>query len=210
LLRLDYRVVFPDAIHPLEDIERHVRASGIERTLIAMVGMRASQLNGCLHCVDRYAQNAAALGEDDQRLIEVSTWLESDRFSPRQRAALRWTDLLTMLPLSEDLSEAFDELSQQFQPKEVVALTAAVIAANSWNRLHLGLGEPSGPVAYAEPIPDLTHPRVRKLAARLSELEVELASVREAYRRAVEGHPGPRWYESGTIHPELDDPAIAP
>jgi AhpD family alkylhydroperoxidase len=209
-LRIDYRNVFPEAIHPLDDMERHAQGSGVERRLLELVAMRASQLNGCRHCVDRYATNAAAMGEDAQRLMALGHWQDADGFSARERAALRWSEVLTLLHMTDDSSGAFDELSEQFAPKEIVALTAAIIAANGWNRLHLGLGEPTGPVGYAEPDPALTDPRVRRLAVQLTQLEVELARVREAYRVAVEGPPGPRWYQSGTIHPELDDPAIAP
>jgi AhpD family alkylhydroperoxidase len=210
LLRIDYRAIFPDAIHPLEDLERHVRASGVERKLLEMVEMRASQLNGCRHCVDRHAHNAAAMGESDERIIQVSRWRDADCFSPRERAAFLWTEVLTMLPLGDDSGRAFDEVSEQFEPKEVIAVTGAIIAVNGWNRLHLGLGDPTGPVDYVRADPSLRDPEVRKLATELGRLEAELARVREAYRRAVEGPPGPRWYESGTIHPELDDPVIVP
>jgi AhpD family alkylhydroperoxidase len=212
-LRIDYQTVFPDAIHPLEDLERHVRASGVERKLLELVEMRASQLNGCRHCADGHAHNAAVMGEDDDRLVQVSRWRDSDCFNPRERAALHWSEMLTLLPMGDDdvdVDTAFAELSEQFEPREIVAVTGAVLSANSWNRLHLGLGEPSGMVEYVPPDPSLSDPLVRKLAIELGRLEAELARVREAYRRAVEGPPGPRWYESGSIHPELDDQVIVP
>jgi AhpD family alkylhydroperoxidase len=193
----------------MEDLERHVRASGVERKLLELVEMRASQLNGCRHCVDRHAQNAAEMGANDDQLTDVGRWQESDHFSPRERAALRWSELVTM-PIGDDADKAFDELCQHFDAQEAVVVTAAVISANSWNRLHLALGEPRGPVEYVPPDPALNDPRARELVKELRRLEVELARVREAYRRAVEGPPGPRWYESGTIHPELDDQAIVP
>jgi AhpD family alkylhydroperoxidase len=209
-LRIDYRTVFPDVIHPLEDLERHVRASGVERKLLELVEMRASQLNGCRHCVDRHAQNAAEMDADDDQLTEIGRWQQSDHFSPRERAALRWTELVTMLPMGDDADKAFDELNLHFEAPEIAALTGAVISAGAWNRLHLALGEASGPVEYLPPDPALSDPRARELVKELSRLEAELARVREAYRRAVEGPPGPRWYESGTIHPELDEQVIVP
>jgi AhpD family alkylhydroperoxidase len=151
-LCIDYRTVFPDVIHPLE--ERHVRASGVERKLLELVGMRASQLNGCRHCVDRHAQNAAEMDADDDQLTEIGRWQQSDHFSPRERAALRWTELVTMLPMGDDADKTFDELNLHFEAPEIAALTGAVISAGAWNRLHLPSAKP--PARWS------TCPRIRR------------------------------------------------
>jgi AhpD family alkylhydroperoxidase len=215
-VRVDYRVVFPEAVDALKNLEVQAQAVVLDRKLLELVGLRVSQLNGCHHCVNLHATNAGALGERTERVLAVNQWQDSALFGARERAALGWGETLTLLPLSGDSSEAYEALAAEFKPKEIVALTAAMIAVNGENRLHIGLGEPSGSVERAPAAPAAppdhsgTDPRVRSLAARLEELNRELAKVREDYRRAIERTAGPPSYKSGTIHPELDDQAIAP
>jgi AhpD family alkylhydroperoxidase len=209
-LRIDYRVVLPEAVYDLSHLDEVARTAPLDRKLLELVELRASQLNGCRHCVDLHVSNATVLGEDAERLRLVSSWRDAAVFSERERAALSWCEELTVLPGNGSSSETFDLLIPEFDPKEIVALTASIIAVNGRNRLHIGLGPPSGEIDFAAPLPAKEDPRVRHLTPRLRELEAELAKVREDYRRLVEGPPGPRSYESGTIHPELDDQAITP
>ena len=209
-MRIDYRVVLPEAVYALSNLDEVARTTPLDRKLLELVEIRASQLNGCRHCVDLHASNATVLGEDAEKLALVSSWRDAAVFSERERAALAWCEELTSLSANGGVPETFDLLIPEFEPKEIVALTASIIAVNGQNRLHLGLGPPSGGIEFAAPLAAKEDPRVRHLVPRLSELEAELAKVREEYRRLVEGPPGPRYYESGTIHPELDDQAITP
>ena len=210
-MRVDYRVVFPEAVHPLRELDQHARAV-LERPLVELVGLRVSQLAGCRHCVQQYAQNAGALGTDDARLLQLSGWREGKLFTQRERAALGWSEVLTMLPVIGSSEEAYQALTTQFDEREIVALTGAVIAANGWNRLHIGLGTPSGAIEHGTETTQApaSDPGTRQLTNRLKELEAELATAREEYRRMVDGPSGPRYYQSGAIHPELDDQTIAP
>ena len=83
-MRVDYRVVFPEAVHPLRELDQHARAV-LERPLVELVGLRVSQLAGCRHCVQQYAQNAGALGTDDARLVQLSSWREGKLFTQREQ-----------------------------------------------------------------------------------------------------------------------------
>jgi hypothetical protein len=116
-----------------------------------------------------------------------------------ERAAFDWCEELTLLPDAGTSSGAYDRLTMWFDPREIIALTTAIIAINGWNRLHVGLGAPSGPVDAAASMDSggRMDPRVSRRAARLRKLGAELAKVREDYRRAIEGPPGPRDCDSG-------------
>lgn len=213
-MRIDYRAVFPEAIDALRELDIHAQTVLSDRKLLELVRLRVSQLNGCPHCIRLYADNASLAGENPQRLMLLRVWQDTAVFDRRQRAALRWAELLTTLPMTISSKDAFEDLKGHFSDKQVVALTVAILAVNSWNRLHLGLGDPSGPVNQTRPIlagnDTSQSPRARALLNRLDELEAEIAAARQDYRRLVESPPGPRFYETGTIHPELDDPAIVP
>ena len=209
-MRIDYRVVFPTVAYALDDIELRARTSGLERTTLELVGVRVSQLNGCRHSADMHGDNAVAFGMSAELVARVSAWHNTSDFSEGDRAALRWAELLTRLPMTDDPAVALGQLSAQFDEREVVALTGMVIAVNGRNRLHLGLGEPDGEAQRQARSVAAQDPVVQRLAAELERVEAEVARVREDYQRAVRGPPGPRWYQSGSIHPELDDPAIAP
>jgi AhpD family alkylhydroperoxidase len=214
LVRIDYRVVFPESVGALRDLDLQAQTVLFDRKLIELTRLRVSQLNGCPHCIRLYADNASIAGENFERLMLLRVWQDTAVFDRRERAALRWSEVLTTLPMTGSSEEAFEDVKAHFSDKEVVALTVAILAVNSWNRLHLGLGDPSGAASQTRPIlaghDTSLSPRARALLARLEDLEAEIASARTDYRRVAEGPPGPRFYETGTIHPELDDPAIVP
>ncbi len=93
--RLDFKAAAPHAYAALSGVERHIQSCGLERKLIELVKMRASQINGCAYCLDMHSRDARSLGETEQRLYVLNAWRESPLYSPRERAALAWTECLT-------------------------------------------------------------------------------------------------------------------
>jgi len=143
-MRIDYRHVLPDASRAMRELERVVDASPLDLKLRELIKLRASQINGCAYCVDMHTKDAVAIGEDPQRLHLVAVWREAPDFSPRERAALAWTEALTLLPQSGAPDDVYAEVARQFSPQEQVALTLAIVAINGWNRLAVGFRQPVG------------------------------------------------------------------
>jgi AhpD family alkylhydroperoxidase len=133
--RIDYYKVAPGAIKSLYALEQYLRASELEPSLVELVKLRASLMNGCAYCVDVHTKDARARGETEQRLFAVPVWHETPFFSPRERAALAWTEAVTEIGRSGVGDALYDEARAQFTDKELVDLTFAVIAINAWNRL---------------------------------------------------------------------------
>lgn len=142
--RLDYAQVLPEATHALRSLEKVVEASTLEPELRELVKLRASQINGCAYCVDMHTKDAIALGEDEQRLHRVAVWRESPGFTQRERAALSWTESLTLIAQTGAPSDAYDEIAEEFDATEQVALTLAIVAINGWNRLAVGFRTTAG------------------------------------------------------------------
>jgi AhpD family alkylhydroperoxidase len=138
--RLDFAKASPAAYRALLGVENTVRESGLEHSLIELVKLRASQINGCGYCVDMHASDARKAGETERRLHAVAVWRETPFFTPRERAALAWTEALTRLSEQPDLERDYAQLAEQFGDKEMVDLSLAVAAINSWNRLAIGFG----------------------------------------------------------------------
>ena len=133
--RIDYAALAPGALKVLLGVEQYVRQSGLERSLLHLVKLRASYMNGCAYCVDMHTKEARAGGEREQRLYAVAVWRETPFFTPRERAALAWTEAVTAIG-ARGVSEALHAMAlEQFTELELVNLTMAVIAINSWNRL---------------------------------------------------------------------------
>ena len=113
-------------------------ASGLERSLYELIKTRASQINGCAYCLDMHTKDARHDGETEQRLYALSAWRETPFYTERERAALAWTEAMTLIP-ENDISDALYEATRKhFDEKEMVALSMAVIAINGWNRLAIG------------------------------------------------------------------------
>jgi len=125
-------------------LERYVHESGLEHELLHLVKYRASQINGCAYCLDMHSKDARALGESEQRLYTVSAWRETPFFTPRERAALAWTEALTLISENGVPDELYEEVRQHFSEKELVDLTMAVVAINGWNRLAISFRPPVG------------------------------------------------------------------
>ena len=135
MTRVDYYKVTPGGVKALLGLERYVGASGLEPVLIELVKLRASLMNGCAYCVDIHTKDARAKGETEQRLFAVPVWRETPFFSPRERAALAWTEAVTEIGRRGVSDALYDEARGQFSEKELADLTFAVIAINAWNRL---------------------------------------------------------------------------
>jgi AhpD family alkylhydroperoxidase len=115
-----------------------VNKSGLERSLLELVKIRASQLNGCAYCIDMHTKDARANGETEQRNYALDAWRETPFFNARERAALEWTEAVTQLARPESVpDELYARVREQFDENGIVALTFAVIVINSWNRLSI-------------------------------------------------------------------------
>ena len=125
-----------DAIKPLLALVKYLQTGSIERPLIELVLMRASQLNGCAYCLDMHSKDARAAGETEQRLYLLQAWREAPFYSARERAALAWCEAVTRLdPIHGVPDEIHEEARAQFSEEELVDLNMAVILINSWNRI---------------------------------------------------------------------------
>ena len=153
-MRIDYPRIAPAAMLAQLGLERYVRASGLEESLLLLVKLRASYLNGCAYCVDMHTKDARFAGESEQRLYAVPVWRETPFFTPRERAALAWTEAVTALVGGGVSDELFAEARAEFAEEELVQLTMAVIAINGWNRLSIAFRAPVGAhVAGSTPRP---------------------------------------------------------
>jgi len=133
--RLDYYKVAPEGVKAVRALEHYLRASALEPSLIELVKLRASLMNGCAYCIDVHTKDARAKGETEQRLFAVPVWRETPFFSPRERAALAWTEAVTEIGRAGVSDALYDHARAQFTEKELVDLTLAVIAISAWNRL---------------------------------------------------------------------------
>ncbi len=133
--RIEYAKAAPGALHAM---------LGLEPKLLELVKMRASQLNGCAYCLDMHSKDARAAGETEQRLYVLPAWREAPFYTPRERAALAWTEALTLISATDVGDALFAEVREHFDEKELVNLTMAVIAINGWNRLAIPFRSPVG------------------------------------------------------------------
>ena len=133
--RLNPYQAAPDAMKAVAALETYVKGSGLEASLIELIKMRASQINGCAYCLDMHARDARANGESEQRLYLLDAWRESPLYSDRERAALAWTEAVTLGSQTRVPDEVYEEARRHFSEEELVTLTVAVAAINAWNRI---------------------------------------------------------------------------
>jgi len=132
--RMDYIKASPGAYKAMSGLEAYMAESGLEPLLIELVKMRASQINGCAYCIDMHSLDARAQGETEQRLYALSAWSETPFFSERERAALLWTEKLTLISLDHVPDEVYEQVQPHFTDKELADLTLLVATINAWNR----------------------------------------------------------------------------
>ncbi len=132
--RIEYQKVAPGAMEAMSGLERYLATCGLEPSLLDLVKVRASQINGCAYCIDMHTKDARAHGEREQRLYALDAWRETPFYSERERAALAWTEAVTLIAGGHVPDEVYESVRQQFTEKELVDLTLAVVAINGWNR----------------------------------------------------------------------------
>ena len=133
--RLNYDKVVPGALKAMYSLQKYVEESGLEKSLLELVKTRASQVNGCAYCIDMHTKDARAYGETEQRLYALNAWRETPFYTDRERAALAWTEAVTLINDGHVSDDVFDQARSQFSDEELINLTMAVIAINGWNRL---------------------------------------------------------------------------
>lgn len=126
--------ISPDAYSAMRGLEQYVRQSGLEHSLLELVKIRASYMNGCAYCIDMHSKDALAEGETVQRILSVPVWEETPFYTPRERAALAWTEAVTDLGHGGVADTVYDEARRHFTEAELVSLTMAIVAINGWNR----------------------------------------------------------------------------
>jgi AhpD family alkylhydroperoxidase len=125
-------------------LQREVEGSGLEHSLLELVKIRASQINGCAYCIDMHTKDARARGETEQRIYALNAWREAPFFSDRERAALQWTEAVTRVADTQVPDDVYQSVRQHFTEVELVALTFALVAINGWNRLAISFRVPAG------------------------------------------------------------------
>jgi len=149
--RLDYRTLDPSAIKPLRDLETHLHGCGLDPSLLELVKIRASQINGCAWCLDMHTKDARARGETEQRIYVLDAWREAPFFTERERAALDWVETVTRVSETHVPDAVYAHVKEHFSDGELLNLTMAVIAINSWNRLAISFRSVPVPVKDKTP-----------------------------------------------------------
>lgn len=142
--RLDYAKISPGASRALYGLETYLQSSGLDPKLLDLVRLRASQINGCAFCIDMHWKDLRAAGESEQRLYSLDAWREAPGYSEREQAALAWTEAVTLVASSRVPDEVYEQARRQFNEKELVDLTLAVAAINSWNRMSISFRKDAG------------------------------------------------------------------
>ncbi|MGI0100623.1 MAG: carboxymuconolactone decarboxylase family protein [Candidatus Micrarchaeaceae archaeon] len=135
--RIDYKSQSPSAFDAILSLSKHASGTGLGPELLNLVYMRASQINGCAWCLDMHSKDARAAGETEQRLYMLPAWREVPFYTEREKAALEWTEAVTLVASTHVPEEAYNVARRQFNEKELVDLTIAIIAINGWNRLNV-------------------------------------------------------------------------
>ena len=139
--RLNHQKVAPQILQAAVQLQQAIEATGIEKTLIELIKLRASQINGCAYCLNMHTRDALKLGVSEMRIVLLSAWRESTLYTPRERALLAWVESLTHLPERGAPDAEFEALREHFDEKQLVGLTAAVAMINFWNRVAVGFAQ---------------------------------------------------------------------
>ena len=134
--RIDLMHVNPGVIQAMLGLERQIQKAGLDTTLLELVRMRASQINGCACCLDIHSKDARANGETEQRLYGLTAWRDTPYYSASERAALEWTEVVTLVSETHVPDEVYERVREQFSENELLHLTLAIVSINGWNRLN--------------------------------------------------------------------------
>ena len=132
--RVDFYTSSPDAMKAMLGLEKRINACGLEKPLVELVRLRTSQINGCAYCTDMHSADARKAGEDERRLATLVAWRETPFFSERERAALAWTEAVTLVSSTHVSDEVWDAVKPHFSAEEITDLTLLLVAINGWNR----------------------------------------------------------------------------
>ncbi len=135
--RFNYAKSAPGVYDAMDALDQYLGSCGMEETLLHLVRLRASQINGCAYCIDMHWKDLRGLGEGEQRLYGLDAWRESPYYTDRERAALEWTDAVTRIADGHSSDAVYDKVRPHFNDKELSDLTLALAAINAWNRLSI-------------------------------------------------------------------------
>src|SRR5262245_16333122 len=150
-VRLNYGKVASGVYDAMDALDRYLVSCGLEDSLLHLVRLRASQLNGCAYCLDMHWKDLRALGEGELRLYSLDAWRECPYYTDRERAALAWTEAVTLIHDGQAPDAVFDQVRPCFSEKELSDLTLAVAAINAWNRLSIAARLVPGAYKPAQP-----------------------------------------------------------
>lgn len=142
--RIDYTKAAPEAYQAMLGLEKYLHHCGLDESLLELVKMRVSQINGCAFCCDMHSKELRATGESEQKLYVLSAWREAPFYSERERAALAWAEALTSISKGEVSDAIYQQARKHFNEKELVNLTLAITTINSWNRWAISFETPVG------------------------------------------------------------------
>jgi AhpD family alkylhydroperoxidase len=134
----------PGAYKAMLGLEAYLASCSLERNLVHLIKLRASQVNGCAYCIDMHWKDLRAAGETEQRLYGLDAWEESPYYTDRERAALQWTEAVTLVSEDHVPDAVYDQVRSQFSETELADLTFAVATINAWNRLAISARSPAG------------------------------------------------------------------
>ncbi|MEX0303175.1 MAG: carboxymuconolactone decarboxylase family protein [Leisingera sp.] len=140
--RLDYFTIASDLFQPMLEQEKMFKESTLEHSLVELVKLRASQINGCAYCIHMHSHDLRAHGESEDRMHLLNAWRESPLYSDRERAALAWCEALTRIETTAAPDADYAAVQRHFEPREQVALTLLISAINAWNRIAIGFRTP--------------------------------------------------------------------
>ncbi len=132
--RLDYSKVLPEGMKAIYALDRYSQNSGLEPSLLDLIKLRASQINGCAYCIDMHTKDARSGGETEQRLYSLSVWREAPYYTGRERAALALTEAVTLIAAEHVPDDVYEQAGRQFSDEELVKLMIGIVIINTWNR----------------------------------------------------------------------------
>lgn len=142
--RMDFRAASPEGAKAMSALHTFLHHCGLERSLLELVKLRASQINGCAHCIDMHTKELRADGESEQRLYLLNAWQEAPIYSERERAALAWTEAVTLVAETHVPDDVYELVCQHFNEAERANLTLAIVAINGANRLNVAFRTVAG------------------------------------------------------------------
>ena len=150
--RIDVSKVEPAAYKAMLGLEQYLHQSSLEQKLLDLIKIRASQINKCAFCIDMHTKEARKAGETEQRIYALSAWQETPFFTPQERAALSFTEAVTLIAENSINDELYEQVSRYFPPQEIVQILIAIATINAWNRISISTGMIPGSYVLAEAV----------------------------------------------------------